>query len=105
VDDVRIASGRTRFVFGDGEVSVEIDVIDALIECAAIAERTKNSGNWEYLDQFAAWVRGQTHGETTLSRGEADALWKAIYLERARSQRDFTEALRSLDSTGSTRSD
>lgn len=96
--EINIADGLAHFRMGDTLIS--LDPIDAIMECDRIASAQKDKQNFEYLDEFAAWVKSRT--EIDLTRGQSFSLWNAVYLNHAQAQQSFTDALKSLTSTGST---
>ena len=96
--EINIDDGLMRFRMG--ELLIELDPIDTIVECGLIADRTKAMSNFEYLDQFAEWVKGRCDVE--LTRGQTFSLWRAVHFEHAQAGKSFTDALKSLTSTGST---
>lgn len=96
-ETIRIPDGLLHFQLG--EQTLNIDPIEALRECNAIEERCKDKTNFEFLDEWAKWLN-ETCG-VALKPSAAEAVWKQIHLERARSQRSFTDALQSLAGTES----
>ena len=96
--EINIPDGLLHFRIG--ETLVPLDPIEAVMACDAIAVKTKGTTNFEYLDEFIVWVK--TQAEVELSRGQAYAVWNALYLHHAQSQKSFTDALKSLTSMDST---
>ena len=100
-ETIAIPDPRLRFQVSDREIC--FDPIETLIAMDEIAERHKDETTYAWLDDFRAWVKANAGADVSLS--EADALWLAMRLERARTQKVFTDALRSLTFTASTPAD
>lgn len=94
-DLIHIPDGKLHFALQGKELA--LDPILALREISAIFERTKGKGNYEYIDEFIAWVKTQTGVE--LAPGEAAALWRAIQVAEKQAGDRFLSLLQSPAST------
>lgn len=86
-----------------GAQSFKLDPTEALEQGDKIRERLKDSTEAFAEDKaFAAWI--EEKAKVKLNPTQASFVWQTIVLEYRRSQKSFTDALESLDSTASTHS-
>lgn len=93
---ILVGSGMMQFEI-EGHGPLSIDPIACLRECNAIEKRCEGKSDFEHLDEFKKWIKDQ--GGPDLSLGQANEMWRAVYLEFSRARRDFFSTLDSLRPT------
>lgn len=93
-----VPDGLMTFQLADK--SFKLDPLEFLEQCDKIGEQTKDSTEAFAPEKaMAAWLKEKTKVEITPT--QAGHVWRTVTLEYKRAQKSFTDALGSLDSTGS----